>query len=123
MMKNVIRKKILDICPMVNILIIAGGTGLLPKDNTPEIVRPLLEKEISGISEAARNYGQDRTPYAMLSRGIAGIRGKSLIFSNSRVVQGRKRKQWMLFSPIYFTFLNFRNCKLSTGSESFWGLN
>jgi len=56
-----------------------GGTGFGPRDVTPEAMEQVIEREAPGISEAARNYGQDRTPYAMLSRGKAGLRGRTLI--------------------------------------------
>ncbi len=102
--EDIIRDKILELSPTVNILVIAGGTGVLSKDNTPETVRPLLDMEIPGISEAARNYGQDRTPYAMLSRGIAGIRGKSLILVIPGSSRGTEETMDALFPYILHIF-------------------
>ncbi len=65
----------------LNLILTTGGTGLGPRDVTPESTRKVIEREISGISEGSRTYGQRRTPLSMLSRGIAGVRGKSLIIN------------------------------------------
>ena len=64
-----------------NIIITSGGTGIGPRDITVETVRPLLSKEIPGIMEFIRvKYGMEK-PNALLSRGIAGILGKALIYT------------------------------------------
>lgn len=63
----------------VQLILTTGGTGLGPRDVTVEATRQVIEREIPGILEAGRAFGQQRTPYAMLSRGIAGQRGKTLI--------------------------------------------
>jgi cyclic pyranopterin monophosphate synthase len=65
--------------PNVDLVFTCGGTGIGPRDNTPEATRNILDKEVIGISETLRNYGQKRTPLSMLSRGAAGIRGKTVV--------------------------------------------
>jgi molybdenum cofactor biosynthesis protein MoaC len=65
----------------LNLILTTGGTGLGPRDVTPESTRKVIEREVAGIVEGSRAYGQRRTPLSMLSRGIVGVRGKSLIIN------------------------------------------
>ena len=63
----------------VNVILTTGGTGLTPRDVTPDATKPLLEREIPGIPEAIRMLGRSQTPAAILSRGVAGVLRGSLI--------------------------------------------
>jgi molybdopterin adenylyltransferase len=75
------QKMIGEACETVNIIFTTGGTGIGPRDITIETVKPLLSKEIPGIMEFIRiKYGAEK-PNALLSRGIAGIAGRSLIYT------------------------------------------
>ena len=65
----------------VDLILTTGGTGLSPRDVTFEATRTVIEREVPGISEATRIYGFQRTPYAMLSREVAGVRGKTIIIN------------------------------------------
>ncbi|HEB71500.1 MAG TPA: MogA/MoaB family molybdenum cofactor biosynthesis protein [Nitrospirae bacterium] len=64
-----------------DLVLTAGGTGVSPRDITPEATRPLLERQIPGIPEAMRSASMKITPYAALSRGLAGFRGRSMIIN------------------------------------------
>jgi molybdopterin adenylyltransferase len=63
----------------VDLILTTGGTGFTPRDRTPEATREAVEREAPGLAEALRLEGYRRTPLAVLSRGIAGLRGRTLI--------------------------------------------
>jgi molybdenum cofactor synthesis domain-containing protein len=60
-------------------VVTSGGTGLTPTDRTPEMTRRVIEREIPGIAEAIRLTGREKVPSAILSRGLAGVAGRTLI--------------------------------------------
>ena len=62
-----------------NVVITSGGTGLSPNDNTPEATRRVIDREAPGIAEALRAHSLSKTPHGMLSRGVAGTIGQTLV--------------------------------------------
>jgi molybdenum cofactor synthesis domain-containing protein len=65
----------------INLIVTTGGTGFGPRDNTPEATRAVIEREAPGLAEAMRRETSVKTPMAMLSRGVCGIRGNTLIIN------------------------------------------
>ncbi|TME67550.1 MAG: molybdopterin adenylyltransferase [Chloroflexi bacterium] len=65
----------------VNLILTTGGTGLAPRDVTPEATKTVIEREAPGIAEAMRAFSLQQTPFGMLSRGVAGTRGHTLIIN------------------------------------------
>ncbi|MGI6484789.1 MAG: MogA/MoaB family molybdenum cofactor biosynthesis protein [Thermoanaerobacterales bacterium] len=77
-----LKEALLDMCQKdIDLILTTGGTGLSPRDNTPEATASVIEKEVPGIPEAMRQKGLEKTPHAMISRATAGIRGKTLIIN------------------------------------------
>jgi len=78
---DVIKEALVDLVDRgkYDLILTTGGTGLSPRDNTPEATRAVIDKEVPGLAEAMRMESLKKTNRAMLSRAVAGIRGRTLI--------------------------------------------
>jgi molybdopterin adenylyltransferase len=79
--KELIKEKLIEYCRLADLVLTTGGTGLSPRDVTPEATIEVIERQIPGIAEAMRIEGLKKTRRAMLSRAVAGVRGKTLIIN------------------------------------------
>lgn len=79
--KDQIAARIIECSELSRLVVTTGGTGISPRDVTPEATRSVVEKLIEGIPERIRAEGAKKTPYAALSRGLCGIRGKTLVLN------------------------------------------
>ncbi len=86
------------------LLIFCGGTGAGPRDFTPDTVIPLLETRLPGVEETMRRYGQERTPYAMLSRSVAGIRNGNVILAIPGSTSGATEAIDAVFPGLFHLF-------------------
>jgi cyclic pyranopterin phosphate synthase len=109
---SVIPDEVLDIQETINklcsankdLVILTGGTGLSNRDVTPEAIIPMLDRRIPGIEEAIRSYGQNRTPYAMLSRSVVGFKGNTLIMALPGSTAGASESMDAVFPSVLHLF-------------------
>ncbi|MCI0468793.1 MAG: MogA/MoaB family molybdenum cofactor biosynthesis protein [Nitrospirae bacterium] len=79
--KLLIKDRLIEYCGKVDLIFTTGGTGLSPRDVTPEATLEVIEREIPGIAEMMRMEGLKKTRRSMLSRAVAGVRGQTMIIN------------------------------------------
>ena len=79
--RELIQQKLIAICQLARLVVTTGGTGIAPRDVTPEATRAVCERLVEGIAEQMRAEGMRKTRFAALSRGVCGVRGTSLILN------------------------------------------
>lgn len=79
--KELIKGRLIDYSERVDLILTTGGTGLSPRDVTPDATLEVIDREIPGIAEVMRAEGMKKTLRSMLSRAIAGVRGRTLIIN------------------------------------------
>lgn len=88
----------------MDLVIFTGGTGLSPRDVTPEALGEIIERRIPGIEEAIRNYGQQRTPYSMFSRSVAGLIGDTMVLGLPGSTNGASESMDAVFPALLHIF-------------------
>ncbi len=76
-----IQEKLMDLCRSARLVVTTGGTGIAPRDVTPEATRTVCDRLVEGIAEQMRLQGARKTRFAALSRAVCGVRGTSLILN------------------------------------------
>jgi len=79
--KEIIKEKLIEYSKKADLILTTGGTGLAPRDVTPEATLDVLDKQVPGLAEAMRSEGLKKTSRSMLSRAVAGVKGRSLIIN------------------------------------------
>lgn len=104
--RRLIADRLIDLADneKMQLVFTTGGTGLGPRDVTPEATRDALQRTIPGIVEAIRKHGKERTPFAMLSRGEAGVRGECVIVNLPGSSKGAIESMQALFPGLLHIF-------------------
>lgn len=106
----------------VDLIVTTGGTGFSPRDVTPEATLDVIERSIPGIPEALRRAGMEKTPKAMLSRGVAGLRGKTIMINLPGSPKGVKESTQVLFPVLEHALEIATGCSRDCGGDLRMGI-
>ena len=117
--QNQIKATLIELCDNHNLdlLLTTGGTGLSPRDVTPEATIEVIEKEAPGFSEAIRILGLKSTPHSMISRGVSGMRGKTLIINLPGSPKGAREGLHAILPAIPHALAKLRGDPAECGQE------
>jgi len=101
----------------IDLVITTGGTGVTPRDVTPEATKAVLERELPGMSEAMRMESLKKTPYAMISRALCGTRGSSLIINLPGSPRAVRENLAVLKPALLHTILKIKGSKEDCASN------
>jgi len=110
-----IKKKLLSLCNKVDLILTTGGTGLSPRDVTPEATLEVITREIPGIAETMRQEGLKKTPHAMISRAVAGVRGRTIIINLPGSPRGVKESLSVILPVIPHAIEKIKGSKAECG--------
>jgi molybdopterin adenylyltransferase len=102
----------------LDLVLTTGGTGPAPRDRTPEATRAVIDMEIPGIPEAMRAAVRDRVPTAVLTRGIAGIRGETLIVNLPGSPKAVRENMEVLFGFLEHLLMKIKGDESECGGDS-----
>jgi len=88
----------------IDLIITTGGTGLSPRDVTPEATLRVIDRRLTGIESALHGFGQDRITTSMLSRAVAGVRGKTIIINIPGSLRAVEESSALLFPAVFHAF-------------------
>lgn len=109
--KSLIKKKLIMLCRKADLVLTTGGTGVSPRDVTPEATLEVIEREIPGIAEAMRYYGLKKNRRAMISRAVAGIRGNTLVVNLPGSPKAVKENLSVILSSLPHTIEKIQGCQ------------
>ena len=117
--QEAITARLVDWCDRegLDLILTTGGTGLTPRDVAPESTRAVLEREIPGMAEAMRAASLAKTPHAMLSRGIAGVRRETLIINLPGSPQGARENLEVVLPALPHALEKIKGSPRECGSE------
>lgn len=115
--KEIIKEKLIEYTDMrgLDLVVTTGGTGVSPRDVTPDATLEVIERQLPGMAEAMRAESMKKTPHAMISRAVAGIRGRSLIVNLPGSPRGARENLAVILPALKHTIEKIQGDKSDCG--------